>query len=316
MWNRHVLALSLLLLATYLSAVRGAPVSACSQESSNPTYHSTVSEVRLVFFAVDENNHPVEELRRDGFAVVDDERVIRDFRSFSRSSSAKLDVIVLIDSSESVLPRFQTEMAEVGQLISQWPWAPGDSLSMLSFGGMQATLLCSQNCRTAFHADQIASLPTGGATPLFDAVDTAAALLANRRQPDTWPVIILFSDGNDTISRTSFPEMLERVVASGAQVYAIDLARSGQPSNGTALLQKIADDSGGRRLGINDGPVQVFRDIIDDLRTAWIVTYSLPSSTSAFHSIRILPTHNLNLQFRCRRGYYRDSGSARREDIP
>jgi hypothetical protein len=34
------------------------------------------------------------------------------------------------------------------------------------------------------------------------------------------------------------------------------------------------------------------------------VTYHLPNHSSGFHQVRILPTHNLNLQFRSRSGYY------------
>jgi len=50
--------------------------------------------------------------------------------------------------------------------------------------------------------------------------------------------------------------------------------------------------------------------VIDDLHSARVVTYRLPKFGSDFHSIRILPTHNLKLQFRCRRGYYSRSSSA------
>jgi VWFA-related protein len=287
-----------------------------SEEPSNGTYHSTVSEVRLVFFATDEHNHAVEELQQTDFAVVDDERVIRDFRSFSRSSEIKLDVVVLIDSSESVLPQFRHEIADVLQLISKWPWNPEDNLSVLTFGGLETHVLCTGNCRNSFTADRVASLPNGGATPLFDAIETAADLLIPHRQPDVWPVIILFSDGDDTISKASFRQASDKILASGAQVYAIDLSNPARPSLGTATLRRLADDSGGRSARISDGAAGVFRNVIDDLHSARVVTYALPKSGSEFHSVRILPTHNLNLQFRCRRGYYHHSGSARLEDGP
>jgi hypothetical protein len=39
---------------------------------------------------------------------------------------------------------------------------------------------------------------------------------------------------------------------------------------------------------------------MDDLHSGLLVTYALLESTSEFHSVRILPMHNLNLQFRCR----------------
>ncbi|MGD0181182.1 MAG: VWA domain-containing protein [Terriglobales bacterium] len=286
-----------------------------SEESSASTYRSNVSEVRLVFFATDEHSHAVEALQKDDFAVVDNESVIRDFRSFTHADLINLDVIVLIDSSESVLPHFKEEIAEVHQLISQSPWNSEDRLSVLSFGGMGAQIVCSSDCRSSFIADRIASRSAGGATPLFDALAVTARILMERRQPDVWPVIILFSDGDDTISKASFYEALEKVRDSEAQIYAIDLNPSGQASNGTATLQRIADDSGGRRLGIGVGAVGIFNSVISDLHSARVVTYALPESGSTFHSVRILPTRNLTLQFRCRRGYYR-SGSSHSEESP
>ena len=70
------------------------------------------------------------------------------------------------------------------------------------------------------------------------------------------------------------------------------------------MLQEIADESGGRYVRIREGAARIFTDVIDDLHSARVVTYALPESGSDFHSTRILPTHNLNWQFRCRRGYY------------
>jgi len=276
-----------------------------SDGRAKATYHSTASEVRVAFFATDSHDRPVEGIEKGDFAVVDNEIVIREFRSFTRSASIKLDVIVLFDSSESVLPQFKQEMADVRLLISQWPWSAEDNVSVLSFSGTEARPVCAGDCRTSLTADRIASTPAGGSTPLFDALDTATGLLTRRGQPDVWPVIVLFSDGDDTISVSSYHEALAKVLASGAQVYAVDLGDPRQPTIGTNTLQKIADDSGGRFVRLRDGAARIFEDVIEDLHSARIVTYALPESSSDFHSIRILPTHNLNLQFRCRRGYYR-----------
>jgi len=302
-----------LLLATAVHAhslLSGPATPGGAQESSNLTYQSSASEVRLVFFATDEHDRPVEVLQQDDFAVIDDETVIRRFRSFSRSVPSKLDVTVLMDFSESVLPQLQQETTNVLQLISLWPWSPEDNLSVLSFNGTEAHVICAGTCRSLFTADQIGSPHLGGSTPLFDALEIATNTLVQRSQPETWPVIILFSDGEDTISKASFREALEKILAGGVQVYAIDISRPGQLSSGTATLQRIADDSGGRCLRISEGAVRIFNDLIADLLSARVVMYALPVSSSDFHSIRILPTSNLNLQFRSRRGYYHHSGNA------
>ncbi|MGA7891759.1 MAG: VWA domain-containing protein [Candidatus Sulfotelmatobacter sp.] len=287
------------------------------QEWQDFTYHSSASEVRLVFFAADENNRSVQGLQSDDFAVIDNGWVIRNFRSFTRSGLVNLDVIVLIDSSESVLPRFHREIADVLSLVSAWPWEPGDNVSILSFSGMEVNVVCAGNCRSWFTAERMASLPSGGATPLFDAVMVATDLLTQRRQPDVWPVILLFSDGDDTISKASFNGTLKKILASEEQIYTVDLGDPGRPSNGTAILQKMAEDSGGRYIPLSDGPLKLLNDVMDDLHSGLLVTYAPPESSSEFHSIRILPTHNLNLQFRCRRGYYDyRRGSAHQEDGP
>jgi len=271
--------------------------------SAVPPYRSTVSEVRLVFFAT-EHNRPVDNLQIDDFAVVDNERVIRSFRSFSRAALNQLDVVVLFDASESVLRNLKRQIADTLQLIAQGPWNAEDMVSVLSFNGRETHSICAGDCRTSLNSDRLASVPTGGATPLFDALDTATAFLKSRRQADSWPVIILISDGQDTISRISFHETLDKVLAREIQVYAIDVGNPAQSSTGTAVLQSIAETSGGRYLTMDEGAAKILGDIIGDLHSARVVTYPLPSPESEVHSVRILPTHNLNLQFHSRRGYY------------
>ncbi|MGC2647900.1 MAG: VWA domain-containing protein, partial [Candidatus Sulfotelmatobacter sp.] len=174
--------------------------------------------MRLLFLATDEHNHTVQDLQPDDFAVVDDERVIREFRSFTRSDAVYLNVVVLIDSSESVLPRFRQEIKEVAQLISQSPWNSRDQISVLAFGGIEPEFICDGNCRESFSPDRI--VPRGGATPLLDAIEMATTLLVQRGRPECWPVILLFSDGDDTISKASLSQVREEILNSGEQIYA------------------------------------------------------------------------------------------------
>ncbi len=82
-------------------------------DAPDPMYRSEVKEVRLTFFATDQHNDSVVTIVKSDFAVVDSDGVIRDFRSFGRSPETKLDLVVLIDCSESVLPRFQQEISDV-----------------------------------------------------------------------------------------------------------------------------------------------------------------------------------------------------------
>ena len=268
------------------------------------TYRTTVSEVRITFFATDQNNHPVENIEKDDFAVVDNGAVIRDFRSLMRSDETALDVVAVVDASESVAPRFQETANEVLQLVSQRQLASDDNVSIVSFGGLQPVVVCSRNCRAAAAGQKLLAVKAAGATPLFDALAHGADLVASRQSPGVRPVLVLFSDGDDTISRTSPRDAIDAVVASGAPLYAVDLNNAPNGSNGSAALQQMAAATGGRFFSIHDGAVNVLEAALGDLRASYIVTYQLPSHVAGFHSIRILPKHDLNLHFHCRNGYY------------
>ena len=289
--------------------------SGAAQESSNGTFYSNASKVRIVFFATDKKNRPLQNLTKDDFAVVDNEEVIRDFRSLTRSTEMKLDVIVLFDASDSVLPRFQQEIADLLQLLLPWPWNPDDEVSVLSFSGTQTYPLCAGDCAGSLTADRIMAAPRGGSTPLFDALDTAASLLQSRPRPDVWPVIILFSDGDDTISIDSYSQAVEKILTSQTHVYAVDLNRFG-PSRGRRTLQELADTSGGRYVETGDDATRISTAILEDLHSARVVTYALRPSNSDFHAVRILPSHDLNLQFRSMHGYYAPPSNTSTEDHP
>lgn len=292
------LALLLLLLPGVLFAGNSA------NTPSLTTYHSTVSEVRVTFFTTDENNRTIDSIRTDDFAIVDDDRVVREFRSLTHSDETELDIVVMVDTSESVAPRFAETMNDVLQLVSQKQLAADDKISILSFGGLQPSVLCTGDCRTADAEQRLLAVRPAGATPLFDALAYGANFISRRQTPGVRPVLVLFSDGDDTISKTSARDALQAVIASGALLYTVDMNRTEGPSPGSAALQQMAEATGGRYFSIRDGASKVLQAALEDLRASYVVTYHLPSPEAGFHSLRILPKHNLNLRFHCRSGYY------------
>jgi len=111
--HRHIRS-ALVLLSVAIALLASTYASAAddpSRSSGSPTYRSTVSEVRVTFFATDENNHALATLTSSDFAVVDNELVVRNFRSFAHSEETALDVVALVDLSESVAPRFRVAMS-------------------------------------------------------------------------------------------------------------------------------------------------------------------------------------------------------------
>ncbi len=135
--------------------------------SGRPTYRSSVSEVRVTFFATDENNRPLDRVTQSDFAVVDNGYVVRNFRSFTHSDETALDVVALVDLSESVAPRFRAAVGNVLELVAREQSIPDDNISVVSFGGMSATTLCSSDCRARDTASRFLALRSGGSTPLY-----------------------------------------------------------------------------------------------------------------------------------------------------
>jgi VWFA-related protein len=295
-----------LLVLTYASAAENT-----NNSSSLPTFRSIVSRVQVTFFVTDENNRPVATLTKSDFAVVDNGLVVRNFRSFSASDENALDVVALVDLSESVAPGTGVAIQDVQELVAREESNPDDNVAVLYFGafgatsgGMRPTVLCSSGCRSRNSVNRLLAVKGGGTTPVFDALILGADLISHHGRTGLRPVLILFSDGNDTTSLHSERDALDAVVAVGALVYAVDMGKATNPPAGSMFLRQVADASGGRYFSLQDGVANVMSAVLEDLRASYVVTYDLPSHQAGFHSLRLMPTHILNLTFHSRNRYY------------
>lgn len=294
-----------LLLLSPAGILAGSP-----NEPVDATYRTSASEVRLSFFTTDRENHPIDVVSKEDFAVVDDDIIVRDFRSLMRSEETALDVVILVDTSGSIASRLHYVRKDVLSLIRQ---NPADSrVSVMSFSGLQPALLCSGDCGSAEATRKLMATQASGATPLYDALAYGAEFLADRHVPGARPVLLLFSDGDDTISRTSARDALQAVIAAGAMLYTVDLnviggpdkRKNGDHPGGSVTLRRLAETTGGRYFSTREEAASALQAALEDLRASYVVTYALPRRTIGFHSLRILPRHNPTLQFHCRSGYY------------
>jgi len=280
-------------------------LSARSNEgSTTPTYRVGTSEVRVIFFATDERNRRLDTIDKNDFAIIDGENIVRDFRSLTRANETTLDIVVLVDTSESVAPRFRSTIDQILSLISHA--APADSLAMITFAGVQPAVVCASDCSAAAAEQRIRALHPTGATPLFDALTFSARYLADRRRPNVRQVLLLFSDGNDTISGTSARQALDAVTESGVILYTINPNKPDHDAKAAARLEEMSAATGGRSFSTPVDATDILQAVLADWRACYVVTYPPPSHDAGFHSLRILPKHNLNLRFHSRKGYFYD----------
>ena len=158
-----------------------------------------------------------------------------------------------------------------------------------------------------------------GATALLDAIITAADYLKTvqgRR------VIVIVSDGEDTISDATFEDAVKAVQADNCQVYVVktkdfeNFKRTGQRAGNANIrslsaerrMQEIAAQTGGAVYSPIDEKEldQAFSQISAELSQQYILSY-YPENTDKigqFHDITLKIKDRENLNVRTRKGYY------------
>lgn len=158
-----------------------------------------------------------------------------------------------------------------------------------------------------------------GATRLFDAIVQAANYL--RPQPGR-KVIIIVSDGEDTLSDTDFDETLRIAQAADCQIYAVQtkqieyMMQTGQPGGNANLrslaaerrMQEFAAQTGGAvysPLAVNELDA-AFAQISADLAQQYILSYYPvdEKQDGRFRAISLRVLSHPTARVRARKGYY------------
>lgn len=160
--------------------------------------------------------------------------------------------------------------------------------------------------------------PEDGATALFDTVAQAAEYL---RAYQGRKVMVIVSDGADTLSNMDFLTSLKRVITSDVQVYAV---QTGQLESANLYnlaahqrLQEYASQTGGavyipRSAGDLD---YAFAQISADLSQQYILSYYPQDDRNdgRFRTISLRVKTRPDVRVRARKGYYDRAGQNRRQ---
>ena len=272
--------------------------------------------VRLVnvFTSVtDANGAPVSSLKQDDFQVFEDGNPQK-IAVFHRESELPLSIVLAVDTSLSTRADQKLEL-DSARRFAHAILRPIDGVSLFEFSEIVDQL-------TPFTADirvidrGISRVRTGAATALYDTVYLGSDALMERRGRK---VMVVITDGGDTVSKTSYQEALREAEQAEVIVYSIIIVpienSAGRDIGGEHALIQLARDTGGKYFYAS-GMEQLdaaFRQISDELRTQYLIAY-YPSerlSDSEFRRIEIKVDHNTTdypdpatLQVRHRSGYY------------
>jgi VWFA-related protein len=272
---------------------------------SGPILRKRVSEVRLALVAVDHNNRPIPNLSAADIAVVDDGRPVSHFELRS-ANELPLRLGVVVDLSDSTLnswPLVKKALADSLQQLMR----PNDEILVLSFGSTVALqhILTEPAELNAL----VQNSAPGGLTALYDSLYRACdhPFFAVDNQPYR-SVLILFSDGEDDLSRRSLKEAIAKAQFMGIAIYSLSNHNRKHEQAGDAVLHDLAASTGGRDFVVNNKRQlqRALLAITGELLSSYLLYYPSPEDpgTRAFRRVFVLPTHRNGVHVRSRDGYF------------
>ena len=197
-----------------------------------------------------------------------------DLRQKVREARVGNLVVFVVDASGSMGAQ-QRMTATKGAVISLLmdAYQRRDKVAMIAFRGASSEIVLPPTGSPKLAQERLESLPTGGRTPMAQALLDARRLIAQhkRRDPDMPALLTLVSDCRANVSAAGgdpFDEALQICAAlrdEGAQAIALDPAPR---SNRFGLVQKIADALGGEYIPLNELRADAIRAAVRQAQTA------------------------------------------------
>lgn len=255
------------------------PEKAAQEDQPAATFRVNVKLVNVFTTVTDRNGAPIGGLGKENFRVYED-GVQQSIAVFARESALPLSIVLGIDASLSTRKDLPLEI-ESAKRFSRALLRPQDSLSVMQFSEVVQEVVPFTN--DARRIEQgISRVRTGAATALYDAIFLGASSLEKRKGRR---VMVLITDGGDTMSQSSYQEALRAAQISETILYAIIMvpieADAGRDLGGEHALIQITNDTGGKyyyATSINQLD-QAFRQISDELRTQYLIAYYPPKKS-------------------------------------
>ena len=152
---------------------------------------------------------------------------------------------------------------------------PQDSLALYQFSEVVEELVPFTSDLKRIDAG-IERVHVRSATAMYDAVYLGAEALYKRQGRK---VMVIITDGGDTMSSTSYQEALRAAQQSEATVYSVIVvpieASAGRDLGGEHALIQLSHDTGGKYFYADTLPrlEQAFQQISDELRAQYLLAY-------------------------------------------
>lgn len=283
-------------------------VLAQAQDTPDTTFKVDVKLVNIFVTVQDQNGAPVSSLKKENFALFEDGHPEK-IAVFSRESELPLSIVLGIDASLSTRKDLKLELASA-RTFAHSIMRPIDALSLYEFSEVVNEIVpFTSDLRRVDRG--IEQIRTGAATALYDAIYLGAGTLENRKGRK---VMVLITDGGDTMSKTNYQEAVRAAEEAEAIIYSIIIvpiqADAGRDIGGEHALIEISRQTGGKHYYATsiESLDKAFQQISDELRTQYLLAYypSRRLTESDFRRIQIDIVGDADPKFRARyrAGYY------------
>ncbi len=291
------------LVAITLAVRAQAPAPAAQQP---PVFRGSVDTVAIYATALDRGGGAVVNLDRDDFEVYDDGR--RQNLTVFVKGLQPITAAVLVDTSASMTLNLDQARTAAEQFVIRM--FPGDTARVGSFSDRLDLSPAFTGDRDALLNSLREGLHIGNPTLLWDAMDqtmTQLTPLGGRR------IIMVLTDGIDTISKTTGEALLERIRADELMLYIVQFRttprallaeeplspsasalfgsnRSAQQRQApNALLRRLALQTGGGHFMLSryDDVNTTFTQVMQELHYQYVLGFAPERADGRVHNIQV-----------------------------
>jgi Ca-activated chloride channel family protein len=269
--------------------------------------------VTVITSVTDPAGNQVDDLTEKDFELYEDNQ-LQDIAGVYREGQIPLRLIFLFDTSSSIRHRFDFEQRAAAQFFRNI-MRRGDQGALMSVA-TEARIELQLTSDVDQLVNALGLLKAQGATALYDGMISAARYL---RPSEGRHVMVVLSDGSDTVSNSTLAQALTEAQKSDAVIYGVHSTGVAPSANvqdlaGEFVLKAMAEDTGGRaffppiyedqRKEARDLDA-IYRRLAAEVRAQFVLTYysTVAPRAGTFRQIRV-EVKRPGLQVRARRGYY------------
>jgi len=256
------------------------------QSEPATTIRVDVKLVNVFVTVTDAHGAPIGGLTKENFILKEDDRE-QTIKVFDRESALPLSIALAIDTSLSTRHDLPLEQASAKRFAHDIV-RPIDALSVYGFSEYVHEAPAGYTADLKRIDESIEHIRVGAATALYDAIYVISRALDHRKGRK---VIVLITDGGDTISRYDYKQAVRAAVEAEALVYSIIIvpieSSAGRETGGEHALIQLSEDTGGKYYYATSAAQldEAFHKISDELRTQYLLAY-YPSERTSFSEFR------------------------------